>query len=191
MCSVPPLSTTSSSSTPEEFQQLFIANQRRIFGYILTLLPRIDDAREVFQNTCVVLLKKADQFVHGTEFTHWACQIAYFEVCNFRRKRQRELLVLDNEVLDSLMSKQLSSTRDGGEHRQAALKQCLARLSPQDIQLIQARYSKNLTARQLAKELSRPEDSVYKALRRIRRRLQHCIECIERVLEHGAGSNDR
>jgi hypothetical protein len=40
-------------SSQLEFQRLFVENQRRIFGYILTLAPSSDDAQEIFQNTCV------------------------------------------------------------------------------------------------------------------------------------------
>jgi RNA polymerase sigma-70 factor, ECF subfamily len=170
--------------TREEFHQLFIENQHRVFAYILTVLPRVDDAREVFQSTCLILLNKADQFEPGTSFVKWACQIAHFEVCNYRRRRQREFLVIEDQVLESLLAKQLAQLEQIG-NRQEALRLCLDRLPSQDRQLIDARYQRNITARQLARELGRPEDTVYKALRRIRSRLQQCIECIERSLARG------
>src|SRR4051812_17278070 len=166
-------SPTMGSTT--EFHELFVANQRRLFAFILTVVPRIEDAREVFQNTCVVVLNKSDQYVAGTDFARWGCQIAHFEICNYRRKRQRELLIFDNDVLDSLASKQLQNWADA-DRRKAALQRCLARLCDTDRQLIEARYRGNVTSRQLAAELCRPEDTVYKALQRIRHRLQHCIE---------------
>jgi RNA polymerase sigma-70 factor (ECF subfamily) len=158
-----------------EFHDLFVENQRRVFGYILTLLPRIDDAREVFQATSLVVFKKANQFERGTDFTKWACQIAHFEVCNYRRKKHKEFLVLDTEVLDTLAAKQVAGA-EFEDRRSTVLKQCLGKLSSSDRQLIQARYRRNITARQLAVELSRPADGVYKALQRIRRGLQQCIE---------------
>lgn len=169
-----------SSTMPEngmdaDFHELFAENQRRVFGYILTLLPRIDDAKEVFQSTSVIVLKKAEQYEKGTDFAKWACQIAHFEVCNYRRKRHKEFLVLDSEVLDSLAAKQATGV-ELEDRRGAVLKQCLGKLKPRDRQLIEARYRRNVTARQLANELSRPADNVYKALQRIRQNLQQCIE---------------
>ena len=159
-----------------EFHELFVANQRRLFAFILTVVPRIEDAREIFQNTCVVVLNKSDEFVTGTDFARWVCQIAHFEICNYRQKRQRELLILDNNVLDSLASKQLNNWGEA-DQRKAALERCLARLNESDRQLIEARYRRNITSRQLAAELSRPEDTVYKRrCQRIRHRLQQCIE---------------
>lgn len=158
-----------------DFIELFVANQRRVFGYVLTALPRMEDAREVFQATCIVLLNKASQYTPGTDFARWACQIAYFEICNYRRKRHRDLMILDSQVLDTLASKQVENW-DQAERRARALEVCLSRLSQQDRELIKARYQRDVTARQLAADLSRPADTVYKALRRIRRRLQYCIE---------------
>lgn len=158
-----------------DFHELFVENQRRIFGYILTLLPKLEDAKEVFQTTSVVIFRKADQFVRGTDFPKWACQIAHFEVCNYRRKRQKEFLVLDTEVLETIAAKQAVSV-ENDEDRRAALRQCLGKLNADDCQLIEARYRRNVTSRQLAAEMSRPADNVYKALQRIRRRLQQCIE---------------
>jgi RNA polymerase sigma-70 factor, ECF subfamily len=158
-----------------DFHDLFVENQRRVFGYILTLLPKLEDAKEVFQATSVVIFRKAGQFVRGTDFPKWACQIAHFEVCNYRRKRHKEFLVLDTEVLESIAAKQSASV-DNDEDRREALRQCLGKLNEDDRQLIEARYRRNVTSRQLAAEMSRPADNVYKALQRIRRRLQQCIE---------------
>ena len=96
-----------------EFQRLFVENQRRIFGYILTLAPSSDDAQEIFQNVCIVILSKASQFVAGTDFAKWACQIAHYEVFNYRR-RQKRVTWLSEEVLSSLAAKRLEAVEGGG-----------------------------------------------------------------------------
>jgi RNA polymerase sigma-70 factor (ECF subfamily) len=163
------------NAADSDFHDVFVQNQRRVFCYILTLLPRIEDAKEVFQSTSLAVFKKADQFVPGTDFAKWACQIAYFEVCNYRRKQHTRFLVLDSEVLDSLAAKQWAGV-EIEDRRQSALQNCLSKLNSRDRELLELRYRRNVTSRQLAAELSRPADSVYKALQRIRRRLQQCIE---------------
>ena len=38
----------------------------------------------------MVILGKAAQFAAGTDFFRWACQIAKYEVYNYRRRRQAE-----------------------------------------------------------------------------------------------------
>ena len=41
-----------------------------------------------------------------TNFNAWACRIAYFRVLNYRRKKSREKLVFDDDVLDYLAERQ-------------------------------------------------------------------------------------
>jgi RNA polymerase sigma-70 factor (ECF subfamily) len=72
------------------FTTHLMAVQRRLYAYILTILPNLSDADDVLQDTNAVLLRKRTQFVAGTEFGAWACRVAYFEVLALRRKRQRE-----------------------------------------------------------------------------------------------------
>jgi RNA polymerase sigma-70 factor (ECF subfamily) len=167
--------STHMQSTRLEFQRLLVENERRIFGYILTLVPSSDDAQEIFQNVCVVIFSKADQFVAGSDFAKWACQIAHYEVFSYRRRRQKQGAWLSSEVLDSLAAKRLEAAGEL-EARYAALRSCLEKLRPNDRKLVETRYRRDIPARDLAVELGRPIDTVYKALRRIRRSLHACIE---------------
>ncbi len=157
------------------FHRLFMENQRRLFGYILTLLPDIAHAEEVFQNACVIILSKADQFASDEDFVRWGCQVAKLEVYNYRRRRQTERVRFSDAVLESLAKRQLSS---GGrlEAREQALRSCLERLRVEDRRLISARYAGKTTSRALAQELGMLENTVYKALGRIRRTLRMCVD---------------
>jgi RNA polymerase sigma-70 factor (ECF subfamily) len=158
-----------------DYHQLFIENQRRIYSFIRTLLPDFNDAQDVFQNVCVVVLGKADQFVPGTDLCKWACQIAYFEVCNYRRRKQKESTGFSAEALELLRAEQLQRW-DEIDARYEALMNCLAKLQPRDRKLLDARYRCNVALRELAAELARPVATIKKVLRRIRRDLQQCIE---------------
>ena len=63
-----------------EFIRLFLQNERRIYAFIVSLLPDLTDAEDVLQETSVVLWEKFDQFQPGTNFVSWACKIAHFKV---------------------------------------------------------------------------------------------------------------
>jgi RNA polymerase sigma-70 factor (ECF subfamily) len=158
-----------------EFHRLFIQNQRRIFGHILTLLPRVADAEEVFQQACVIILGKADQFAPGTDFVRWACQIAQFEAYNYRRRLQNERLRFNDELFD-LIAKHRLEKGDLLQAELEALRTCVEKLSQPDRHLIQERYRRKITSRALAVELGRPENTVYKAIHRIRQSLRTCIQ---------------
>src|ERR1700731_4246085 len=83
-----------------QFHRLFLENQRRVFGFVLTMLPRFADAEEVFQNACVVILSKAAEFGPGTDFAAWACQIARFEAFAYRRRQQVERQRFSGALVD-------------------------------------------------------------------------------------------
>ena len=59
----------------EEFTRLLLENQKRIWGLVLSLVPRGSDADDVMQETCAVLWRKFDQFEAGTNFGAWALRI--------------------------------------------------------------------------------------------------------------------
>ena len=158
-----------------QFHRLFLQNQRRLFGFVVTFLPRIDQAEEVFQNVCVILLDKFDQFDPDTSFIRWACQIAKYEVFSFRRQCQRKHCSLCEAEIELLAERQL----DMGpqlDARLAVLRHCLKRLRLEDRSLIEARYAENTNSRALAKSLQMCENTVYKALGRIRRAIRRCID---------------
>ena len=128
-----------------EFHRLFVENQRRLFGFVLTLLPRIDEAEEVFQSICVVLLGKFDAFEPGTSFIRWACQIAKYEVLNYRRRTRRDHLVFTENEVELLAERRLELEPEI-DSRRTALRLCLQKLRPKDRRLVQARYAGNCNA---------------------------------------------
>lgn len=162
-----------------EYHQLFVENQRRIYAFIRTLLPDFNDSQDVFQNTCVILLGKAERFEPGTDFTKWACQIAYYEICNYRRRQGKEA-TFSAETIEVLKSEQMQE-RERLDARHDALLKCMKKLQPNDRKLLDARYRRNAPLHDVAAEVSRPVGTIKKMLQRIRRNLQ---QCIERTLAH-------
>lgn len=109
------------------FNELFLRHQRGIYAYILTLVPNRNDAEDVFQQTCLTLLEKADQFDSERPFFPWACGFALNEVRRFRRAHHRERVQLDDAVLESLVHVQLKSAGPM-EKRLDLLMECVAAL---------------------------------------------------------------
>jgi RNA polymerase sigma-70 factor (ECF subfamily) len=158
-----------------EFHRLFIENQRRLFGFVMTLLPRINEAEEVFQNICLVLLGKFDEFEPGTSFIRWACQIAKYQVLNYWRQARRDQLVFNEREIELLAERRVEMEPEL-EARSTALRNCLQKLRSEDRRLVEARYAGNCNTRAMAERLQMRENTVYKALQRIRRALRKCID---------------
>ncbi len=148
--------------------------QGEIFGYIYMLLGDLHDARDVLQETNLVLLRKMNDFEEGSNFRAWSKRCAYFECLRFRRDRKRDRHVFDDELV-ALMAEESAWTARDDEMR-IALRDCLAKLSERQRKLISLRYEEKIPLRQLATEANQKESAMKMTLMRIREALRVCIE---------------
>ena len=166
------------SGDPADRQKLLVRlltqNQRRIFSYLYTLLPDRHVAEDLLQETCMVICEKFDAFKPGTDFTAWACQIAYWEVRAARQKFARAKVVFDDAVLESVAHTAAEMAPELSE-RHEALMQCLSKLHPRDRELIITRYEPGGGVEAAAQRTGRTIVAAYKALTRIRKLLQDCV----------------
>lgn len=96
----------------ELFVQLIGLHQSKIHRYLLSLVPNLHDADDLFQQTNLFLWREFDRFEEGTNFVSWACAVAYHEVLAWRKTRSRERLVFSDAFLAALSS-QLDSSAEG------------------------------------------------------------------------------
>src|SRR5437762_11195067 len=71
------------------FLRLFLQNQRRLYAYILTLLPNRADAEDVLQETSLAMWDKFEASTPPTDFLAWARRVAYHKVLDFYKKTHR------------------------------------------------------------------------------------------------------
>lgn len=159
----------------EAMVRLFSQHQRWLYGYLLALLGNPSDAEDVLQEVCVVLWQEHEKFQLGSNFVSWLSVIAYHQVQRFWRQRKRQRNYLSESVCQQL-AQSIPEDFELFEARRKALHGCLRRLSADDRQLIQVRYSdRQMSIKNVANELGRPVATVYKALRRIRKNLFDCV----------------
>jgi len=153
---------------------LMTQHQRRIFGYIYTLVPFRHDAEDILQETSLVICEKFDQFKPGTDFAAWACQIAYWEVRRARQKFARSKVLFNQEVVDAI-AETAAELAPGMSARREALAKCLEKLHPRDRELLMTRYEPGSGVEQAAKRSGRSLEAAYKALARLRKLLLDCV----------------
>ncbi len=162
-------------SRTKEFVSLLTRHSRRIYGFIRSLVPHQTDAEDLFQETSTTLWEQFDHFCLGTDFRAWAFQIAYYKVLNYRQRRARLPQLFDEDMIELLAAERLLLD-DSLEARFRALADCYGKLSEQDRELVDLRYAERATVLQVADQISRSTDFVYKALRRIHGSLYRCID---------------
>ncbi len=175
--------TSNQNERYEEFLRLLAKYDSRVFAYILTLLPNRADAEEVFQETCIVLWRSFDQFELGTNFQAWARRTALHQVIAFRRRQKRERVRFTQTFVE-IVAKEYEEKADDLEARLGALASCIEKLKPRDRELLSQHYRLGTTMKAVAEQIGRPADTVYKALKRVRRSL---FDCVTRALAAESG----
>ncbi len=160
----------------ERFVQLQTGVQGRLYAYIRTLVPDSDAARDVLQETNLVLWRKSSEFVEGTSFDAWCSRVAYFQAKAFLRERYRDRHVFNDQLLDQLST--LAQRQDElFEDRRRALPLCLEKLPPEWREVVAQRYTAfDPSIAALAGKVGRSAGALRKILHRARQALLACID---------------
>ncbi len=158
----------------DEFAELVRLHTSQILAYINALLLNWNDSEDLFQETCLVLWQKFDEFEPGTNFFAWALRVADFKVRKHRTKQSRRAAFTDRlrDFLQTTFSARKATDAAGSL---AALSRCMDRLADEDRQLATLCYGDNVPVRQVAASIGRSPESVHRSLRRIRKWLLECI----------------
>jgi RNA polymerase sigma-70 factor, ECF subfamily len=162
-------------SRSQEFVRLYQRNERKLYGYILSLVPNMAAADEISQETNLRLWEQFDQFDPHREFISWACTIAYYQVLKYRKMASRERVYFDSKVLD-LLADQTARERNELAARQSYLVDCLAQLTDFKREVFRLYYSLGMTAKAVAEKLGRSAPAVEQMLVRTRHALHDCVE---------------
>jgi RNA polymerase sigma-70 factor (ECF subfamily) len=170
------------SKKTEVFLSLLMANQRRINSYVLSLVPNFSDADDIMQETISVMWSKFDQFEVGTDFTSWGIKVAYYHIMTYRKKKAKDKLVLSENLflkIDEIAKEKQHHTDERINH----LRHCIEKLNPVDQRFLKARYELNYNANNLAVQLDRSVQYVYKHMARIFHTLNLCVKRVIREAE--------
>jgi RNA polymerase sigma-70 factor, ECF subfamily len=158
------------------FLRLFLQNQRRLYAYILTLLPNRADADDILQETSLVLWDKFDENNPPHDFAAWGCRIAYFKILDFLKKSQRNRVRLSQAMLERIGETAVEQAEALQlDERRAALARCIEKLRTVDRELLVQRFAESATTQSTAVKVGRSVEAVYKALSKIRHALFDCV----------------
>jgi RNA polymerase sigma-70 factor (ECF subfamily) len=156
------------------FVELLTQHQRKLYGFIYTLVPNASDADDLLQETNIVLWNKNHEYKLGTNFMTWACRIALLKAKNFLRTKNRSRLYFNEKLLSELSDMRIDRTEMHAIHSMLLIN-CLEKLSSESQKLLRLRYDGNHSIQEIAKQLGRPVGSLYNALSQIRLKLWECI----------------
>ncbi len=157
-----------------EFLRLFGQLHKNLFMFVMTLVHNREAADDILQESAMVIWREFDKFELGTDFRKWAFSIAYHQVLAWRARRKRDRLVFSEEFLAAIQS-DLAQHENWLALRAESLAECLQKLPGHQRTLVELRYREGNSIEQLAEQLSRNADAIYRMLSRIRYALYDCI----------------
>ncbi|MBA4386799.1 MAG: hypothetical protein C0404_02390 [Verrucomicrobia bacterium] len=169
----------------DQFLRLFLNSEGELLAYILSMGIDPHCAEDVLQETALVMFKKFDEFEKGTNFRAWAFTIVRYQILRLRKWQARQPIQLSDEAMNRLEARALNE--DNTHIQFEALTHCVDKLSDNSREMVRMRYNKKMDLPDIAQQLSRPVDSIYTTMSRIRKTLQDCVEDFGR---HGAKAHD-
>jgi RNA polymerase sigma-70 factor (ECF subfamily) len=156
------------------FVELLGKHEQSLNTFVLAAVRHWADADEIVQQTRIRLWEQIDRYDPDKDFGAWARTIAYYEILNYRKQVGRRLAPLTESVIEKLA---VDAERIGDAAvRQAALANCLERLSPAQRDLLTQCYNGEQTIQELAKGLGRTFNALRQLLFRMRKNLFRCVE---------------
>ena len=158
----------------DDFLRLLLKSEREILRYVMAIVPHAADAQEIVQETAVALWKQIDQYDRSQPFTPWACRFAANKAKEHLRKQGRWSAFLNDEVASLLATRreEIAATLD---RRVEPLRDCLGELPSHNQSLVEKYYFDQTPVEEIASEVGRSAEALYKALQRIRAALMDCV----------------
>tara|TARA_R110000850_G_scaffold79565_6_gene171514 strand:- start:3 stop:536 length:534 start_codon:yes stop_codon:yes gene_type:complete len=171
------MTPNAASNSEELFVQLFAQNERQIRAFVRSMGLDWTSVDDVVQTVSLVMWRKWAQFDPETDFMKWARVIARFEVLKFRRTMARDRHVFRDDLMDLLADASLEREAEvSSEQYVECLQACLDTLPVKSRELISAAYEGDKSIKEVAADVGKSATALYKALDRIRKQLQGCIE---------------
>lgn len=155
-------------------QGLFVQHAAQLRGFIVALLPNLEQVDDIFQETFLTVTAKAEIFDPQRDFLAWACGIARFKVMEAGRRMARQWQPLSDEVIESLCASE--PPRQAEEPLLLHLNECLKELAPQSRKIIELCYQQAHKPAEIARLLDWTPESVHTVLSRTRAFLRQCVE---------------
>ena len=162
-------------SEDDPFVEQLAASQVWLRTYLCTLLRDRTATDDVQQEVNVALWKNRKAYDATRDFRRWAAGVAFIEVLQHRRKAATDKLQFDEPLLEILSADYLKQIQEATA-REAALSDCLKKLTTNDRSLLETHYWSGLAIAQIASQLGRPVSTLYSSLARIREALYRCIQ---------------
>lgn len=172
---MPSSSAPGNDRATREYLRLLGLHERRLRGFILSLVPNWADADDIAQEVRIRLWEQFGEYDSTKDFGAWARTIAYYQVLTHRERQSRHRSLISSQFVETVAA-EVAAISDELDAEQRALADCFEKLPEPKRNLLLRYYSGDRTTRQLAAELGRSFDATRQAVLRARLALRDCVE---------------
>ena len=158
----------------DHFLRLYVENEEALRGFVRSLVPTLEDAREVMQETAALLWRKFDELDSQENFRRWAFGVARLEALTFRRDQARDRHVFSEDLM-RLLEAEAEEAAGQSDREERALERCLQKLPQTQRTLIETVYVGGARIDEMARDSGRTPMALYKVLHRVRMALADCV----------------
>ena len=158
-----------------KFVDFYLQTRVPLRAYIYGFLKNSEAIEDCIQETCMLVWNKQQEGWTLDEYQKFSYTTARFKALSWLKKHQpKKHVQLSPAMMEKLADRTLQVEPD---HRISILNDCLDRLSPEQRNILDARYeaADSQALQLLANSLSRKVDSLYKQLERLRTILRDCV----------------
>ncbi len=159
----------------EELVSILLVERQRLIAYLISMLRKLDQAEDVYQEVCLLALKKRETIADQQHLRYWLRTAARLQALNFLKKMQNRQLSLNDEILDLLEPHWAAHDAEDDSAVMLALKHCMDLLPKAAGALIRQHYVQGISYTALAESLRRPVNSLYVTFSRIHAALADCV----------------
>lgn len=160
----------------EDFFDLLMQNQMRIYAFILSMVRNYTDADDILQNTVKTMWEKYEDSRPITNFVAWGIQIANFKILDYRKKKFKSHLHYDNQLFEKIASLAMEDQQRSPDERLEKLEKCLKQLKSRSKKLVELRYYQDLKPKQISSLVGLSVTNIYKIMGRIHGQLLECVK---------------
>lgn len=158
----------------EELAARWVRAQPILTAYLTSMVGDLSIAEDIAQEVAVAATRQYDRAQHDRPFMPWVFGIARNQVALHLRKKYRQPVLFDSDVVDEIEAAFVRVTPEAADRR-GALAECLEQLSPKARRLVELRYTQGTKPQQIATQTGTTANTVCVALSRIRKTLGDCI----------------
>jgi len=162
-------------SSTAQFTRLWTANLPKVAAFVGSMVHQVSDRDDVLQDCAVAAMTSFERYDPERSFAGWVIGVARNQIRLYLRRKSKDPLVFDEEVLDLLVTS-FAKQQPEEDEKMSRLEICVGQLEDRSRKICEYRYSHNLKPAAIAAKLGMTPNTVAKSLQRIREQLRLCLE---------------